>query len=291
MILTLKHGLKAGVATVIHDGVTERYDCFVSACRNPVCTCRNVNLELKPTPAENDDHRLPVSRIVNIDLENKRLCDVKGQAPSAEDLLFAKSFLAALDKADFDLLDKMHLIIKIDSSEKAAPDSIDADFDYDEIEQNGTMWLYNDALPFGKQLLCTLNDRQCILLDQFCLLPKCPCTDAYLIIMTVDSEGKPKKELGSVTVNYNSREWQKLDKWSFPLSIANVKTAIEEQIPDIYKELFKRHSRLKAIYAHCKKRHLAAEKEQLPLQPPKVGRNEPCPCGSGKKYKKCCMGK
>ena len=22
----------------------------------------------------------------------------------------------------------------------------------------------------------------------------------------------------------------------------------------------------------------------------KVGRNEPCPCGSGKKYKKCCMG-
>lgn len=24
---------------------------------------------------------------------------------------------------------------------------------------------------------------------------------------------------------------------------------------------------------------------------PKVGRNEPCPCGSGKKYKKCCMNK
>ncbi len=23
---------------------------------------------------------------------------------------------------------------------------------------------------------------------------------------------------------------------------------------------------------------------------PKVGRNEPCPCGSGKKYKKCCGG-
>ncbi|MGB5159225.1 MAG: SEC-C metal-binding domain-containing protein [Desulfobacterales bacterium] len=24
---------------------------------------------------------------------------------------------------------------------------------------------------------------------------------------------------------------------------------------------------------------------------PKVGRNEPCPCGSGKKYKKCCLNK
>lgn len=24
---------------------------------------------------------------------------------------------------------------------------------------------------------------------------------------------------------------------------------------------------------------------------PKIGRNEPCPCGSGKKYKKCCLNK
>jgi uncharacterized protein YecA (UPF0149 family) len=24
---------------------------------------------------------------------------------------------------------------------------------------------------------------------------------------------------------------------------------------------------------------------------PKVGRNDPCPCGSGRKYKKCCLRK
>lgn len=27
---------------------------------------------------------------------------------------------------------------------------------------------------------------------------------------------------------------------------------------------------------------------QMARRPPKVGRNEPCPCGSGKKFKKCC---
>jgi len=26
----------------------------------------------------------------------------------------------------------------------------------------------------------------------------------------------------------------------------------------------------------------------LKREVPKVGRNEPCPCGSGKKYKSCC---
>lgn len=29
--------------------------------------------------------------------------------------------------------------------------------------------------------------------------------------------------------------------------------------------------------------------EQYVRETPKVGRNEPCPCGSGKKYKKCCL--
>jgi hypothetical protein len=30
------------------------------------------------------------------------------------------------------------------------------------------------------------------------------------------------------------------------------------------------------------------EKEPEPIASSKVGRNDPCPCGSGKKYKKCC---
>ena len=29
----------------------------------------------------------------------------------------------------------------------------------------------------------------------------------------------------------------------------------------------------------------------LPKAHPRIGRNDPCPCGSGRKYKKCCMGK
>jgi len=31
-----------------------------------------------------------------------------------------------------------------------------------------------------------------------------------------------------------------------------------------------------------------AKVKQVKLEGPKVGRNDPCPCGSGKKYKKCC---
>ncbi|MBK8477593.1 MAG: SEC-C domain-containing protein [Opitutaceae bacterium] len=35
--------------------------------------------------------------------------------------------------------------------------------------------------------------------------------------------------------------------------------------------------------------HIDSEGRSIPFSaPPKVGRNEPCPCGSGKKFKRCC---
>ena len=37
--------------------------------------------------------------------------------------------------------------------------------------------------------------------------------------------------------------------------------------------------------AHIRKRMGGLETVEAP---PKVGRNDPCPCGSGLKYKKCC---
>lgn len=48
-----------------------------------------------------------------------------------------------------------------------------------------------------------------------------------------------------------------------------------------------------------RKKNLPGEDEE-PLPPPvepirregaEIGRNDPCPCGSGKKYKQCCLGK
>ncbi len=44
------------------------------------------------------------------------------------------------------------------------------------------------------------------------------------------------------------------------------------------------------IFDEAKRKEIrkAYMKSKTVVKPPKVGRNEPCPCGSGKKYKKCC---
>ena len=45
-----------------------------------------------------------------------------------------------------------------------------------------------------------------------------------------------------------------------------------------------------AIFSQEKRKELAKEfrKSKIIVNENKVGRNDPCPCGSGKKYKKCC---
>lgn len=48
----------------------------------------------------------------------------------------------------------------------------------------------------------------------------------------------------------------------------------------------------RAIHAHWLARRgdsVAAAQEPIRRGGPHVGRNDPCPCGSGKKYKKCCL--
>ena len=41
----------------------------------------------------------------------------------------------------------------------------------------------------------------------------------------------------------------------------------------------------------CEKTDKAVKRQPVRNKETKVGPNDPCPCGSGKKYKKCCMQK
>ena len=45
---------------------------------------------------------------------------------------------------------------------------------------------------------------------------------------------------------------------------------------------------VRQLFQHFLKQRAPASKP-ITRETPKVGRNDPCPCGSGKKYKKCCL--
>jgi len=288
MVLAIDNKSKRIIATVQEGERIKEYESIITGCENPVCTCETVYLDLIPTEIidENKEHLPP--RKVEIDIIEKSLGYKNKKKVSKEELRFAQQFLSQLDENDFQVLHKSHVAFKNKISEEASPDSINAFFEYDEVEYNALMSAYNDVLPYGDNLLVTINGKECIIIDQYCLLPKCPCTDTNLNIFSVDKVGKTGTELCSVSVNYRKKVWKIIEEFSLPVTLKTVRTTIEDQLPNIYKQLQKRHIKLKAIYAHCKKKHHSPKEE---LQLPKVGRNDPCPCGSGKKYKKCCLRK
>ncbi len=55
--------------------------------------------------------------------------------------------------------------------------------------------------------------------------------------------------------------------------IYQLQSSIQPNVKALYKHFYKPTKRADTTFVHAT---------------PKVGRNEPCPCGSGKKYKKCC---
>ena len=262
----------------------EEYECRISACDNPVCMCDSVYLELLPVPK--DPLRRPHKMAIQV---TQGKLDFEGEfATPRDDLDFSQPFLSALDENDFRLLRERHHLFKYQISESAPVDSIEFDFDYDYVERDGAMYAYNEVLPFGDQMAVTIGGKFYLVRDHFCLLPRCSCRDITLSLVYLDPDDKAKDEYHPVGLDYREKKWSELDDRTSSLPLAAIQSAFEEQVQDLYEHLRTRHAKMKAIYRHCKRKHFNAKQ---PASKAQVGRNDPCPCGSGKKYKKCCLGK
>ena len=286
MVLTVDNDSEKIITTLHNGDMIEKYECRISGCQNPVCTCGTAYLNFIAILTKNGNSRQLSSHNLEIDIAEKSLGYRDKKKVPKEDLEFAELFLSKLDENDFQVLYKSHFEFKNKISEAASLNSIDAYFDYQRVEYDGLMYAYNDVLPYGDQLNITLDGMECIVIDQYCLLPHCSCTETILNIFSIDKIGKTGEELCVVSLKYKNKKWETIEKCSPSLNLNSVRSAIEGRHPNIYKLFQKRHVKLKTIYSHCKKRHDAPKQE---LQVQKVGRNDPCPCGSGIKYKKCCL--
>lgn len=288
MVLTVDSESKKIFAGIPNGDRMEKYECEISACDNPVCTCGITYFNLIPARIEGENTEQVPPRKVRLNIDKKSLEYKNKRNVPKEDLKFAERFLRQLDENDFRIIHKTHFEFKNKITEEASLDSLDAYFDYDEVESEGLMYAYNDVLPYGDQLHVIVDGRKCLILDQFCLLPHCSCTDTILNIFSMDKVGKTGQELCVISLKYKKKKWKILEQRSSSVNLKTSRAAIAAQIPNIYERLKKRHVKLKAIYAHCKKKQYSSNQK---LELPKVGRNDPCPCGSGKKYKKCCLNK
>jgi hypothetical protein len=263
-----------------------RFECALTVCPDLSCGCRVIQLDLSRIDT-GDIESKPPARYVKIDLADRSLEPMNKDNPPLDELRFAKKFLACLDDEDFDLLSKIHFASKNLLTEEATPEAIDASFDFRGIER-GVLSGYNNVLPFADWLSVTLSGKKYRIIDQYCLRPQCHCTDTNLSLFDFDESGGRGAELSCINVDYEQKSWKVVAEGSLALDPDVLRSTLEDEIPDLYDTLHKRHSRLKSIYTFSKEKYFSANQ---PAVSTKVGRNDPCPCGSGKKFKKCCADK
>lgn len=285
MLFVEDHQSDKLIATIEHEDGPQQYQCGFECCLNPACRCTVITLLLDPIGGVRKS-----SLKVKIDLKNRSLEDGGESSLFGADLKFAEDFVASLGEEEYQFLAGKHFEIKHGITENAEPSSIRAHFDFPAIEENGEQLAYNDILPYGDQLVFTLHGNTGQILDHFCLLPKCSCTDIAVTAILADTSSGTVMHTCSYSLDYKAKQkkWLLDENESFPVDAEALQAAVETQIPDFYQRLSVRHKKLKSIYAACKRREFA------PSQPAvlaKIGRNDPCSCGSGKKFKKCCLGK
>jgi hypothetical protein len=82
------------------------------------------------------------------------------------------------------------------------------------------------------------------------------------------------------------------EEWEVPLMLMDVgKDDPNHQLVEDYDRWFAHRGDFVRPSHPCIRNDYSEEKDEEPEPPPKrrVGRNDPCPCGSGKKFKRCCL--
>ncbi|MEG0873293.1 MAG: SEC-C metal-binding domain-containing protein [Clostridia bacterium] len=144
-----------------------------------------------------------------------------------------------------------------------------------------------------------------ILLESYCNDLNCDCRRVFIEVLSC------KSDKSIATIAYGWEDENFYAKWygitknnnSYNLIIKSLKGPIlnETSIQSKYAPAMLKiisNLLLKDIeYVNSLKKHYQLFKESVDKSKPKpkpylknkIGRNQPCPCGSGKKYKKCCI--
>jgi hypothetical protein len=152
---------------------------------------------------------------------------------------------------------------------------------------------WDEVFPDDPDFLFNISGNRYWARDMYCVNPGCPCKDITLAFAGFDEEEKPK-ELGTVSINlkqFRIDEIQAIGTSAEKLTQIWMKFQKEAGVKKILKT---RQKEMKIIGKEIARLSLKNKSKGLRAGSKigrKVGRNDPCPCGSGKKYKKCCLNK
>ena len=153
------------------------------------------------------------------------------------------------------------------------------EFDIVHLEDTSRMIIYKELYDDGLKWITKFENEEIELIDYYCKNDDCACTDVFFGIE------QNTEEIGGFWYDYNLGETKKFSDPKFKLIFQEFSHEEKKVISAL---LANRHKIVKNEFKKFKlETELSLQKKAINKK--KVGRNEPCPCGSGLKYKKCCL--
>jgi uncharacterized protein YchJ len=276
-------------------------------CNNPDCSCNEVFLSFTEVSDTGRSLRNPLSFSVRVDLETWQESEPPRRLP--EVAAWVREFLSrcpSTRRAEFKA--------SYEEGRRIARRKAEYTMDADEVLEGALVSYANiltekSALSAGGKAYTfdvRYQGREYLVEDRYCPNPDCDCQAVHLEFFEAVSQQDGKciyqRFLGRVTF-----AGQLIVEERAQCSLAEANAALSawwKECRDDLKMLKERYREVKEIgrrsleaapVHHFVARQTTAsrltEDAHLDDHPPanvKVRRNAPCPCGSGKKYKKCC---
>lgn len=281
-------------------GGREGFACLAYACADPDCPCTQVTLQgvmvdqrlLRITAAGDRldcEYRdgdqaggAPQPVAVHVDFETG---EVMAEAEDGDRSTELASWLG--EQTDGEVLDGLYAqwwSARGYEPEAAAAAAIE---EYEEGDLVG----YGEAFPEARNDSVMLRGERFLLDDMHCIDPLCPCTEVRVLVAhepVAPTDGTPREASfeGSLLLELP----QLLPK---EVEIRPGGILSQDDVRELWQRFCRRNQQA-AARLEARRQRMKTVRPNRP-QPitrgEKVGRNDPCPCGSGQKYKKCCLGK
>lgn len=139
----------------------------------------------------------------------------------------------------------------------------------------GDLVVWDEARPALRGDTYVFGERTFEAVELYCVEPECGCGEVIVDFSPIVPRGAPHPghvELHGTEVTLHPSHERHRDRLS-----------------ELWNAYCQRHPRHRERFARrCATMHGLAGRIVAASPKPKVGRNAPCPCGSGKKFKKCC---
>jgi hypothetical protein len=257
-----------------------RYRFEAVVCQNPTCDCKHVTLKcFTETPEAGPT--APLS--LEMDLERLQIANFAELKANPLTQALATAVAHEFGQEEWDQLRRIYWGLKQYWTEHSDLEQVEVRFPAD--ASTGAMVAYSDVFPFAKRIEFSYEQENWMVDDQYCCNPRCLCQEAVLSFLRLDEKmgkGLLQPTL-SVSYRYPGGEAIRLEPEADPrYSEQTLLESLKKARTDLDSLLARRQSLLRRLCGLTLKKHTVDSPKS------KIGRNDPCPCGSGKKWKKCC---